>query len=171
VIVGVDLLDLITFITAWPDATLIEMAVFIYNDGADLYSVQAISKRHKELKITKKKASFEGFQAQQPDVHFKVWGFWNRPPPLGIYGVPRRIIIDVDEFAVTLEKCNRTGGWAVKVLHVQKDGHYHHGVKMTVIFAIEPRSGSASKCLRKFGTPSALDEVSTCRRDNNQHFL
>jgi hypothetical protein len=32
-IVGVDLLCLVTYITAWPDATLDEMAVFIYNQG------------------------------------------------------------------------------------------------------------------------------------------
>jgi hypothetical protein len=138
VIVGVDLLNLITFITAWPDATHVEMAVFIYNEGGDLYSVQAISKRLTELEVTKKKASIEGFQAHQQDVQFKVWGSWNCPPPLGIYGVQRRILIDVDEFGVTLEKCNCTGGWAVKVLRVRKDGHYHHGIKMTVIFAIEP---------------------------------
>ncbi len=30
------------------------------------------------------------------------------------------------------------GGWAVKVLRVRKDGHYHHSLKMTVIFATEP---------------------------------
>ncbi len=42
-IVGVDLLNLVTYITAWPDATLNEMAVFIYNEGGDLYSHQAIS--------------------------------------------------------------------------------------------------------------------------------
>jgi hypothetical protein len=114
------------------------MAVFIYNEEDDLYSVHAISKRLKELEVTKKKASIEGFQVQQPDVQFKVWGFWNCPPPLGIYGVPQRILIDVDEFGVTLEKCNRTGGWVVKVLRVRKDGDYHHGIKMTVIFAIEP---------------------------------
>jgi hypothetical protein len=47
-------------------------------------------------------------------------------------------LIDFDEFGVSLEKCNRTGGWAVKVLRVRKDGHYHHGAKITVIFAIEP---------------------------------
>jgi hypothetical protein len=166
VIVGVDLLNLITFITAWPNATLVEMAVFIYNEGGDLYSVQAIYKRLKELKVTEKKALIEGFQMQQPDVQFRVWGFWNCPPPLGIYGVPQRILIDVDEFGVTLEKCNRIRGWAVKVLRVRKDGHYHHGVKMTVIFAIEPRDpalplnvhGSLEcprhwiRCLRAAGT-------------------
>jgi hypothetical protein len=26
----------------------------------------------------------------------------------------------------------------MKVLRVQKDGHYYHGAKLTVIFAIEP---------------------------------
>ena len=32
-VVGVDLLNLVTYITAWPDATLNEMAAFIYNKG------------------------------------------------------------------------------------------------------------------------------------------
>jgi hypothetical protein len=39
-IVGVDLLSLVTYITAWPDATLDEMAVFIYNEGGGLYSLR-----------------------------------------------------------------------------------------------------------------------------------
>ena len=60
------------------------------------------------------------------------------PPPFGIFQVPRRRLIEVDEFGATFERCNRTGGWAVKVLRVQKDGHYHHGTKITIIFAIEP---------------------------------
>ena len=32
-IVGVDLLSLVTYIMAWPDATQDKMAVFIYNEG------------------------------------------------------------------------------------------------------------------------------------------
>ncbi len=64
--------------------------------------------------------------------------YWlTSPPPAGVLGVPRRKLIDFDEFGVSLEKCNRTGGWAMKVLRVRKDGHYHHGAKITVIFAIE----------------------------------
>ena len=74
-IVGVDLPSLITYITAWPDATLDEMAVFIYNKGGGLYSRQRISKRLGELNITKKRASTKGYQTQQPDVQFHVWGF------------------------------------------------------------------------------------------------
>jgi hypothetical protein len=136
-IVGVDLLDLVTYITTWLDATLDEMAVFIYNEGGGLYSRQAISKCLEELDITKKKASTEGYQTQQPDVQFCVWGFWNCPPPLCIFQVPRRRLIDVDEFGATFERCNRTGGWAMKLLRIRKDGHYHHSMKITVIFAIE----------------------------------
>jgi len=71
-------------------------------------------------------------------VHFRVECFFDMPPPLGICGVPRNKLIDVGEFGVTLEKCNRSGGWALKVFRVRKDGHYHHGSKLTVLFAIEP---------------------------------
>jgi hypothetical protein len=103
----------------------------------DLYSRQAISKRLGMLNITKKRASTEGYQMQQPEVQFREWGFWNCPPLLGILQVPRRMLIDVDEFGATFERCNHTGGWAVKVLRIQKNGHFHHGVKITVIFTIK----------------------------------
>jgi len=56
------------------------MAAFIYNEGGDLYSRQAISNRLKDLDVTRKKASTEGYQTQQPDVEFRVWSFWNCPP-------------------------------------------------------------------------------------------
>ena len=137
-VVGVDLINLVTFLRAWPEATLDEMAVFIYNEGGPLYSKQVLSKRLAELEITKKRASTEAYQAQRADVQFRVWSFFNCPSPLGIFQVPRRRLIDVDEFAVTMEKCNRTGGWALRVFRVRKDGHYHFGAKITVIFAIEP---------------------------------
>jgi len=87
-VVGVDLLNLVTYITAWPDATLAEMAAFIYNERGDLYSRQAIFNRLKDLNITRKKASTEGYQTQRPDVEFRVWSFWTCPPPVGALGVP-----------------------------------------------------------------------------------
>jgi hypothetical protein len=36
-VVGVDLLNLVTHITTWPDATLDEMAAFVYNEGGSLH--------------------------------------------------------------------------------------------------------------------------------------
>lgn len=137
-IVGIDLLQLINFIIAYPDATIDEMIVFMYNQGGELYSRKVVSQRLKELDIMKKKASIEAYQAQRQHVQFRVELFFNEPLPLGIRDVPRRRIVDFDEFGVTLEKCNRTGGWRLKVHRVRKDGHYHHGSKITCIFAIEP---------------------------------
>jgi hypothetical protein len=137
-VVGVGLINLVTFLRAWPEATLDEMAVFLYNEGGPLYSKQVLSKRLAELEITKKRASTEAYQAQREDVQFRVWSFFNCPSPLGIFQVPRRKLIDVDEFGITMEKCNRTGGWALRVFRVQNKGHYHFGAKITVIFAIEP---------------------------------
>ena len=92
----------------------------------------------KDLEITKKKASTEAYQAQREDVHFRVECFFDMPPPLGICGVPRNKLIDVGEFGVTLEKCNWSGGWALKVFRGRKEGHYHHGSKVTVLFVIDP---------------------------------
>ena len=88
-IVGVDLLNLITYITTWPDSTIDETADFIYNEGGDLYSHQTISKRLEELDVTRKRAPTEGYQTQQLDVQFLDWGFLNCPPSLGVFQVPR----------------------------------------------------------------------------------
>ena len=169
-IVGGDLLNLVIYITAYKDATQDEIATFIYNEGGALYSRPTISTRMQELDITKKKASTEAYQANSDDAQFRVYCFFNCPPPLGIYQVPRRKLIDVDEFGVTLEKCSRTGGWAVKVQRVRKDGHYKAGCKLTVLFAIEPGDprlpplarGSTSnprrwiRCNRAVGTTNNL---------------
>ncbi len=49
------------------------------------------------------------------------------------------MLIDVDEFGVMIERYNRKKGWALNhVFWVRKDGHYGHGQKITVLFAIEP---------------------------------
>jgi hypothetical protein len=60
------------------------------------------------------------------------------PPLSNFFQEPQRKLIDVDEFGITMEKCNRTSGWALKVFRVCKEGHYHFGAKITVLFAIEP---------------------------------
>ena len=137
-LVGVDMINMATFIIAHPDATLDEIAVFIYNEGGELYDNSTISRRLKELQITKKRASTEAYQAFTPENRFKAHVFFHDPPPLGIAGVPRRKLIDVDEFGLTLEKCNRSGGWALKCFRVRKEGHYKVGNKLTCLLAIEP---------------------------------
>lgn len=77
-LVGTDLLNLVFFLIAHPDALLEEMAIFLYNEGAtEVYSTSLISKRLKELGVSKKKASIEAFQALRPDVLWKEHCFWN----------------------------------------------------------------------------------------------
>ena len=129
---------MVCFIIAHPTATCEEIAVYIYNEGGDLYNNSTISKRLKELQITKKKASTEAYQALRPENQYRVYSFWNYPPPLGVRNVPRYKLIDIDEFAITLEKCNRTGGWALMCHRVRKDGHYKRGLKLTCLLGIEP---------------------------------
>ncbi len=137
-IVGVDMIHLITFLIAHPDLTQDKMAAFVYNKGGILYSKQCISEHLNNLKIAKKKASIKAFQALSAEVQFRMFTYWNCPPPLGIFEVRRRKLISIDEFGVTLKRCNRTSGWALKVFCIQKDGHHGHGKKITMLFAIEP---------------------------------
>ncbi len=85
---GVDLLNLVTFLRAWPQATLDKMAVFLYNKGGPLYSKRVLSRRLAELSITKKRAYTEAYQAKREDVQYHVWSFWNEPSPAGVFQVP-----------------------------------------------------------------------------------
>jgi hypothetical protein len=83
--VGVDLLNLVTFLRAWPEATLNKIAIFIYNEGGPLYSKQVHSRCLTKLSISKKRASTEAYQAQREDVQYHVWSFWNKPSPADIF--------------------------------------------------------------------------------------
>ncbi len=85
---GVDLINLVTFLRAWPEATLDKMAVFLYTKGGPIYSKQVLSRCLAKLEISKKRASTEAYQAQREDVQFCVWSFWNCPFPLGIFQEP-----------------------------------------------------------------------------------
>jgi hypothetical protein len=117
-LIGVDQLLLVLAITIYPDGTEDEMATFIYNEGGGLYLNSTISKRLKELQITKKVASTEAYQAFTPENLLKVELFWTQPPPLGVRTIPRRKFIDVDEFGVEMNRCNCTRGWAVKFFRI-----------------------------------------------------
>ena len=137
-IIGHDMINLVTFLVGYPDATADEVIIFLYNQGGASYSRQVVYERLKELNITRKRASTEAYQASRPDVLHRKWTFWNCPPRLGVVGVPRRKFIDVDEFGIALEKCNRSYGWAPKIFRVRKEGHYTRGLKLTVLIAFEP---------------------------------
>jgi hypothetical protein len=79
-IVGRDQLLLCVFLLAHPDASDDEVAVFIVNNGGQLYSRQIISQRKKELKYTRKRASSEAYQAFLPQNLLRAEQFFNLPP-------------------------------------------------------------------------------------------
>jgi hypothetical protein len=90
-IVGTDqLLLAITALAVYPDSEADEIAAFIYNNGGDLYSRQAIATRMKELRITRKVSSTEAYQAFTPNAILRCDLFWSRAPPLGVRTIERR---------------------------------------------------------------------------------
>ena len=141
-IVGVDQILLTICITVYPQASLKEIAAFIYREGGGLYSDQAISKRLAELRVTRKKVSVEAQQAFTAINLQRVQSFWSSPPPLGVQTVRRARLIDVDEFGIELNRCNRTHGWSLEVFRVRTIGHYTRTQKLTVLVAIEAGNGA-----------------------------
>jgi len=137
-LVGPDQLLLVVFFLVWPCGDADECAAFIFNNGGDVYSRQAIADRLGELQLSRKVSSTEAYQAFHPINMMKCELFFSSPPPLGIFGVPRRKFIDVDEFGISLERMNPKYGVSLKCFRVCKPGHYVRGTKLTVLFAIEP---------------------------------
>jgi hypothetical protein len=123
-LVGVDQLLLVPAIRIYPDSNEDKIATFIYNEGGGLYPNSTIFRPLKELNISRKLVSTEAYQAFTPINLFKVELFWTRPPPLGVRTIPRQKFIDVDEFGVELNRCNRMRGWTIKSFQICKAGHY-----------------------------------------------
>jgi len=54
--------------------------------------------------------------------------FWTMPWLIGIHGIPRRLLIDVDEFGLHLNDANRKYGSAPQGLQIRKPGNYDRGL-------------------------------------------
>jgi hypothetical protein len=87
-VAGVDLINFLTFLKAWPKAHLDEMAIFIYSKGGPLYPITVISKCLDKLKITKKRASTKVYQVQREDIQFRVWSFLELSVPTWYFWCP-----------------------------------------------------------------------------------
>jgi transposase len=137
-LVGQDQLLMVIYLTAYPDAELEELAAYIVNNGGELHSTSTICRRLKELKLTRKKASIEAYQAFHPRNILRRDQFFGLPPPLGVNGIERRRLIDADECAVSIDQTNRRFGRAHSTIRVRKPGHYTKGKKLTIILFFEP---------------------------------
>jgi hypothetical protein len=135
---GFDQLLLCYFKWLYPEASADECSAYIYNNGGSITSRDNIATRLKEMKYTRKRGSTEAHQAFLPRNLLRQYQFWNLPPPLGIHGVPRHELFDVDEAGFGLEDVNRHYGHASKGIRVRKPGNYSRQTKVTVILAVEP---------------------------------
>ena len=103
-IVGIDQMFLALFVQIYPDGNADHAACFLYNNTGNVYYQADISRRMRELKITRKRVSTEAYQAHLPVNILKAQIFWSQGPPVGVYGVRRFRLVDFDEFGIDLEK-------------------------------------------------------------------
>eukprot|EP00536_Pseudo-nitzschia_multiseries_P018113 jgi/Psemu1/54190/gm1.54190_g len=120
------LVSLVVCIIIYPQVQLDEIAMYLYNNGAGLYSNQLTSQRLKELQITNKKPSIEAFKAYSPANMRRELLFWNIQLPIGVVGIPRNKMAESAQF---LGNCVR---------QVRTVGNYEKGQKLTVMIAVEP---------------------------------
>ncbi len=122
-----------------PTSTTDDLALFIFSNGGRIYSRQAICKRLKELNVSRKRASIETYAAYSDFNLMKAFWFWNEPIPLGIVGVQRYRMLDIDECHFTLKSIQTKYGFAAKPVRVRDVGHFQKGAgSVNVIIAIEP---------------------------------
>jgi hypothetical protein len=140
-LIGRDQLLLAIYMTAYPDAEIEECAAYILNNGGGLYSTSTIRRRMQALRLTRtKRASMEAYQAFRPSNILRRDQFFGLPPPLGVNGIERRRLIDVNECSISIEQhTNHTRSasgrrGAHTTIRMRKPGHYVKGKKLTVIF-------------------------------------
>jgi hypothetical protein len=78
-LVGVDLLLMCLYLTAYPAASLDEVVIHIINNGGGVYDHQMISRRMAEIELSKKQGSTEAYQAFMPQNIQRLRRFWTMP--------------------------------------------------------------------------------------------
>ena len=123
---------------AYPKAMASEIICFIAMHSVNpvVYSREDITKCEQELGFTRKVGSTTANQAFLRINIIKRNMFWNMAPPLGINGVNRHVLIDIDEAGIFLTHANRKYGKALSGIEVRQNGIYGHRQKYTLIMAI-----------------------------------
>lgn len=137
---GEYLLLLVIFKLIWPQSNYCECITFIANESNDarFFSEFEVGLALRKLGYTQKVTSTVAYQAFTQVNLDRRRLFWTRPWPVGIHGIPRRQLIDADEFGLHLNAANRKYGSAPIGLKIRKPGNYDRGTfKLTIILAIE----------------------------------
>ena len=135
------LLLLALFKLVWPHSTYYECIAFIANEASivRIFNEKNISRALCGLSYTSKVALTVAYQVFTQRNYLWRQIFWTRPWPAGIFGMPRKRVIDIDEFGLHLNSANKKYKSSPKGLKICKPGNYDRGTfKLTVILAVEP---------------------------------
>ena len=139
-LVGEYLMLLIICKLIWPQATYIECSAFVCNEAstAHIFPEWAVGNALRGLGYTMKVSSTVAHQAFLPRNVIRRNRFWSQPYPVGVRGLRRCRLIDIDEFGLHLNNANKKYGSSPKVLRIRKPGNCDRGTfKLTIILAIE----------------------------------
>lgn len=152
---GPDLIYLSMYRVAYPKASHAEINAFLYyvNFGDPtfrFYSHSQISKAEKLIGLSSKRGSTTAYRAFLAVNLQKRWVFWNLPYPMGIAGIRRRFIIDLDECGIFVDIVNRSRGKAFVGVRVRDFGPYEKSDKLNFICAVCGEDGNAQNQSRRW---------------------
>jgi hypothetical protein len=135
---------LIFFKLIWPHSAYYECITLIANEAnvVKIFNKKNISWALHGLGYTSKVTSTVAYQAftQRNLLHRRL--FWNEPWPIGIHRMPRRSLINIDEFRLHLNAANKKYRSSPHGLKICKLGNYDTGTfrgtfKLTIILVVE----------------------------------
>ena len=138
-ITGRDQILLSICLYIYPRAKDDEVAAFIYANGGRAYSSKDVSKRCKQLKLTRKRGSLESVGAYTRRNQIRTEQFWTMGPRIGVNGVPRHLLIDIDEASFSLKKIEQKYGRSFTACRVRDTANYKKGGGIVnLLMAVEP---------------------------------
>ncbi|KAJ1403329.1 hypothetical protein B484DRAFT_457564 [Ochromonadaceae sp. CCMP2298] len=127
----------------YPRATAHEVIAFIASNATipKIFRPSEIYMADKRLGLTKKVVSTTAYQALTAHNLARGNLFWTQPAPVGIAGVPRAQLIDMDECAVFIDSVNSRFGKSFRGVRLRDPGPYGHYVKYTLMLATRALDG------------------------------
>ena len=152
---GIDLILLAMYRIAYPKCSIAEINGFLFranhgNLNFAFYHPSQISRAEQMIGLSRKRGSTTAYQAYFPINLRKRWVYWNLAFPLGIGGIPRSRIIDLDECGLFVETANRPHGKSSIGFRVREEGPYSKSEKWTLMLAICGEDGTMNEPSRRW---------------------
>ena len=125
----------------YPDEEADKIRSFIIANGGLVYSRQDISKRCKELELTRKMSSHQAYKfSTQENIAKSLW-FVSFHPPLGVLDVRLNQLININETGFCLSSIHNKYGRGHTNCRIRSPSHYIRSEKKAnIIMAVEPGS-------------------------------